>query len=61
MKIVRKSNYDSTLVDDLLIIDKELLTKKEYSAVVDRLNEICDSKYYYIVVDDTYKLYKFEP
>lgn len=63
MKIIRKSNFDNPMIDDKLIVDSNLLTNKECSAIVDKLNELetSNSRFIYAVVEDDYILYNFEP
>lgn len=61
MKVVAVDNFDTELIDDILI--KDNLTKEEADKIVkehnDKMHE--HSARYYRAVEDNYKLYKFEP
>lgn len=62
MKIIGKSNFDLDTVNDILIAEK--VDPAYADGMVDYLNEtFCDSHstYCFFLVEDDYKLYRFEP
>lgn len=58
MKIIGISNYDNDYVSDVLI--KENVTESEGKKIIEKMNKNNDY-YFYKIVPDNYKLYKFEP
>lgn len=58
MKIIGISNYDNDYVSDVLI--KENVTESEGKKIIEKMNKNSDY-YFYKIVLDNYKLYKFEP
>ena len=59
-KVIGQSNFDNPLVDDILICDN--LEQKFAAGLAKEWNDSKpeNTKYYYLVVADDYKLYKFE-
>lgn len=58
MKIIGISNYNNDYVSDVLI--KENVTESEGKKIIEKMNKN-DDYYFYKIVPDNYKLYKFEP
>lgn len=59
MKIIGISNYDNDYVSDVLI--KENVTESEGKKIIEKMNKNDNDYYFYKIVPDNYKLYKFEP